>query len=78
MRTSQLKSNDMGQVTSMLAIDVGRFDQCLKFIPQLVIVPVQSLIYTYLLWTTLGVKTVAGLSVVYFIVPLQCTTLKAP
>jgi len=72
MKTTQLKSNDMGHIASMLGIDVGRFDQSLKFIPQIVIVPVQSLIYTYLLWNNLGMKTIAGLSVVYFMVPLQC------
>uniref|UniRef100_H2YL86 ATP-binding cassette, sub-family C (CFTR/MRP), member 4 n=1 Tax=Ciona savignyi TaxID=51511 RepID=H2YL86_CIOSA len=73
LRLSQkaLAATTTGQIVNLGSTDVIRFDWLGLFLHYLILGPLQAVVVAYLLWTDLGVATLAGVGVICFVMFLQ-------
>ncbi|XP_078483709.1 ATP-binding cassette sub-family C member 4 [Ciona intestinalis] len=73
LRLSQkaLAATTTGQIVNLGATDVIRFDWLGLFLHYLIIGPIQAVVVIYLLWTDLGVSSLAGLVVIIIAMTIQ-------
>ncbi|XP_063239626.1 probable multidrug resistance-associated protein lethal(2)03659 [Bacillus rossius redtenbacheri] len=61
----------VGQVVNLLSNDVSRFESCLTHPVYLWLGPVQAVVITYFMWTTMGSAAVIGVVATLGFIPLQ-------
>lgn len=64
----------VGQLVNLLSNDVNRFDFSLMWIPFLAAGPLQTVIFTYLLYAELGWPVFPAIGLVVVFAVLQCMT----
>ncbi|CAL8111764.1 unnamed protein product [Orchesella dallaii] len=71
LRKSDSEQTNVGKLINLLSSDVSRLDQVFNLLHCFVIAPFQLAIFSYLLWSELGVASLGGVGCILFILPLQ-------
>lgn len=66
---SNSEQSNVGKLCNMLSSDVGRLDYTLTFLHVLYVGPIQLGIFSYLLWSELGIACLGGLGGVFVVLP---------
>ncbi|XP_030057237.1 ATP-binding cassette sub-family C member 4 [Microcaecilia unicolor] len=61
----------IGQIVNLLSNDVNRFDQATIFLHFLWAAPLQAIAVTVLLWIEIGPSCLAGMAVLFILMPMQ-------
>ncbi|KAL4089661.1 hypothetical protein QTP88_024660 [Uroleucon formosanum] len=71
LSTKALDETTTGQMINLISNDVNQFDLALPKLHYLWIGPLQTIVFTYLLWQEIGVSSLIGIATLFFFIPLQ-------
>ena len=61
----------VGEIVNLMSIDANRFMEFVYMINDIWTIPIQIIIAIYLLWNQLGVATIAGITVMILLIPVN-------
>ena len=61
----------IGEIVNLMSIDANRFMEFIYMINDIWTIPIQVIIAIYLLWNQLGLATIAGITVMILLIPLN-------